>query len=155
MALFCPTINSYKRTVPGLWAPTTATWGFENRTAALRVIRSASGKGTRVENRLVGADVNPYLAFAASLAAGLYGVEHKLELGAPVEGNAYAKADKDATPLPRTLEEATERLAHSKIAREILGDDFVDHFVATRRWEISEFNKAVTSWELERYFEII
>ena len=157
MALFCPTINSYKRTVPGMWAPTTVTWGHENRTAALRVIRSESGKGTRVENRLVGADVNPYLANAASLAAGLYGIEQGLELGPPVAGNAYASGDAGSggTPLPRTLSEATDRLDASQIARELLGDAFVDHYVATRRWEVLQFQKAVTDWELARYFEII
>ncbi|MGB0592166.1 MAG: glutamine synthetase family protein [Myxococcota bacterium] len=155
MALLCPTINSFKRTVPGMWAPTTATWGFENRTTALRVIRSASGKATRVENRLVGADVNPYLAFAASLAAGLYGIENELELPPHVEGNAYDKPDLDGTQLPRTLAEATDRLEASVIAKEILGETFVDHFVATRRWEILQYRKAVTDWELDRYFEII
>ena len=155
MSLLCPTINSFKRTVPGMWAPTTATWGFENRTTALRVIRSSSGKATRVENRLVGADVNPYLAFAASLAAGLYGIDNELELPPHVEGNAYDKPDGAATQLPRTLAEATDRLDDSEIARQILGADFVDHFVATRRWEILQYRKAVTDWELDRYFEII
>ena len=154
MALFCPTVNSYKRTVPGMWAPTTASWGFENRTAALRVIRSASGKATRVENRLVGADMNPYLAFAASFAAGLYGIENELELGPPVSGNAYDKAV-NAPSLPRTLEEAADRLEASDAAREILGDTFVHHFVQTRRWEAAQARAAVTDWELERYFEII
>ena len=155
MALLCPTINSFKRTVPGMWAPTTATWGFENRTTALRVIRGASGKSTRVENRLVGADVNPYLAFAASLAAGLYGIENELELGPHIEGNAYDKPDTEGTPLPRTLSEACDRLEASQIAKEILGEAFVNHFVATRRWEVLQYRKAVTDWELERYFEII
>jgi glutamine synthetase len=154
MALFCPTVNSYKRTVPGMWAPTTASWGFENRTAALRVIRSSSGKATRVENRLVGADMNPYLAFAASLAAGLYGIENKIELGPPVSGNAYDKA-KNAPALPRTLEEASDRLEASEAAREILGDTFVHHYVQTRRWEVAQGRAAVTDWELARYFEII
>jgi glutamine synthetase len=155
MALLCPTINSFKRTVPGMWAPTTATWGFENRTTALRVIRSGTGKATRVENRLVGADVNAYLAFAASLAAGLYGIENELELPPHVEGNAYDQPDGDGTPLPRTLSEATDRLDQSEVAREILGADFVDHFVASRRWEVLQYRKAVTDWELDRYFEII
>jgi glutamine synthetase len=156
MALYCPTINSYKRTVPGMWAPTTATWGYENRTASLRVIRSASGKGTRVENRLVGADVNPYLAGAATLAAGLWGIEQGLELGAPVVGNAYASGvAASGSPLPRSLAEATDRLDRSEVARQLLGDAFVSHFVATRRWEVAQFAKAVTDWEMARYFEII
>ena len=155
MALFCPTINSYRRTVPGLWAPTTATWGFENRTAALRVIRGGNGKANRVENRLIGSDMNPYLTFAASLAAGLWGIENNLQPGAPLTGNAYAAGDDAAPPLPRTLAEATDRLENSQIAREILGDAFVSHFVATRRWEVAQYRKAVTDWELARYFEII
>lgn len=156
MALYCPTINSYKRTVPGMWAPTTATWGFENRTAALRVIRSASGKGTRVENRLVGSDVNAYLAGAATLAAGLWGIEQGLELGAPVVGNAYATgADAAGSPLPRSLAQAADMLDKSEAARRFFGDAFVTHFVATRRWEVAQFAKAVTDWEISRYFEII
>ena len=154
MALFCPTVNSYKRTVPGAWAPTTATWGFENRTCALRVIRSASGKGTRVENRLVGSDMSPHLAFAASLAAGLYGIENKLEPTSPIEGNAY-DPNPEAVQLPLTLEAATDRLNGSAAAREVLGDDFVDHYVASRQWEAAQARKAVTDWELARYFEII
>ena len=155
MALFCPTVNSYKRTVPGMWAPTTASWGFENRTAALRVIRSKTGKATRVENRLVGADMNPYLAFAASLAAGLYGIEKELELAPPVSGNAYDSKSGGAPALPRTLEEATDRLEASDAARAILGDTFVHHFVQTRRWEAAQARAAITDWELARYFEII
>ena len=154
MVLFCPTVNSYKRTVPGMWAPTTATWGFDNRTAALRVIRSDTGKATRVENRLVGSDMNPYLAFAASLAAGLWGIEKDLELAPPISGNAYEGTGDDAR-LPRTLSQATDRLAESEVAREILGETFVDHYVATRRWEVAQAQKAVTDWELSRYFEII
>ena len=155
MVMFCPTINSYKRTVPGLWAPTTATWSPDNRTASLRVIRSKSGKGTRVENRLVGADMNPYLAFAASLGAGLWGVEQGLTLGAPVEGNAYALSEDAAARLPRSLSEATARFRASEAAREIFGDAFVDHYAATRDWEVAEYGKAVTDWERARYFEII
>ncbi len=156
MALYCPTINSYKRTVPGMWAPTNATWGFENRTASLRVIRSASGKGTRVENRLVGSDVNPYLAGAATLAAGLWGIEQGLELGAPVVGNAYATdAEATGSALPRSLAQAADLLDKSEVARRLFGDAFVTHYVATRRWEVAQFAKAVTDWEMSRYFEII
>jgi len=153
--MFCPTVNSYKRTVPGMWAPTTATWGVENRTTSLRVIRSESGKGTRVENRLVGADMNAYLAFAASLGAGLYGIENKLELREPVVGNAYDKKSDDAPPLPRTLGEATELFRGSAAARELFGDAFVDHYAATREWEMRQYDAAVTDWEISRYFEII
>ena len=120
----------------------------------LVLFRSASGKGTRVENRLVGADMNPYLAMAASLASGLYGIEKGLTLGDPIQGNAY-DAPAGTTPLPRSLAEAADRLDRSEAAREILGDVFVDHYVATRRWEVREFAKAITDWELKRYFEII
>jgi glutamine synthetase len=107
-----------------------------------------------VEVRIGGADLNPYLAVAAAVASGLYGVEKGLSLEArPVTGSAYQDA---STPrLPRTLAEATARLAASKIAREILGEAFVDHFVRTRAWEWAQFSDAVTNWELQRYFEII
>jgi glutamine synthetase len=155
MLLYCPTVNSYKRTVPGLWAPTSATWSADNRTSSLRVIRSESGGGTRVENRLVGSDMNPYLAFAGSLAAGLWGIEQGLELGPPVVGNAYELQDDKAEPLPRTLWDAAQRFKQSAAARACFGDAFVEHYAATREWEAKQYRKAVTNWELERYFEII
>jgi glutamine synthetase len=148
--MFCPTVNSYKRTVPGTWAPTNVTWGIDNRTTALRAI-PAGAKSTRVEHRLPGADANPYLSLAASLASGLYGIENNLELPAPV-GNAY---EAQAPALPRSLEESTELFRSSKTARQIFGDEFVDHYSATRDWETRQFRRAVTDWELERYFEII
>jgi len=159
MALIAPTVNSYKRTGRHTmaWAPCNATWGIENRTAALRVIPGPTGPGkaTRVEYRLAAADINPYHAMAASLASGLYGVEEKLELGIPLSGSAYSISPKEAEPLPTSLESATERLNASRIARDFLSDAFVDHYVATRRWEVEQFRRAVTNWELERYFEII
>lgn len=159
MALISPTINSYKRTARHTmaWAPCNATWGLENRTAALRVIMgpTGAGKATRVEYRLAAADINPYHAMAASLASGLYGVEQKLSLGAPLKGSAYGDAAKDYEPLPGSLADATERLAQSKVAREYFGNEFIDHYVMTRRWEVEQFNRVVTSWEHERYFEII
>jgi glutamine synthetase len=148
--MFLPTINSYKRTVPGAWAPTNVTWGIDNRTTALRAIPSGA-KATRVEHRLPGADCNPYLALAASLASGLYGVEKQLELP-PATSNAYAT---EAPPLPPSLEEAATLFRSSDAAREYFGADFVDHFSATRMWEVREFRRAVTDWELARYFEII
>ncbi|MBM3267809.1 MAG: glutamine synthetase [Candidatus Sericytochromatia bacterium] len=151
MPLVAPTINSYKRTVPGTWAPTTATWSVDNRTAALRAI-PGSPKSTRLEFRLAGADINPYLAFAACLAGGLYGIEQELALGPPLTGNAYENTDH---PLPRTLEEATDRFRRSDVARAAFGDVFVDHFAATRDWEVRAYQKAVTDFELARYFEII
>lgn len=148
--MFCPTINSYKRMVPGTWAPTNVTWGIDNRTTALRAIPSGP-KGTRVEHRLPGADANPYLSIAASLCSGLYGVEQALELPGPT-ANAY---EADAPPLPRSLEEAVAAFRSSRAARQYFGEEFVEHYAATREWEVRQFRKAVTDWELERYFEII
>lgn len=149
-AIFCPTINSYKRTVPGAWAPVNATWGVDNRTTAVRAIPGHK-KSTRVELRLTGADINPYLAMAASLAAGLDGIERKLELPPPTI-NAYAG---DAPPLPRTLADATRLFRGSRLACEWLGEDFVDHYASTREWEVRQYEKAVTDWELARYFESV
>ena len=150
-ALIAPTINSYKRMVRGAWSPTMATWGVENRTTALRVI-PGSPSATRVEYRLAAADMNPYIAMAASVASGLYGIERELPLPAETEGNGY---DAKGEPLPATLREATARLSESKEARDLLGSTFVDHYVKTREWECRQFEGAVTRWELERYFEII
>ena len=149
-ACFCPTVNSYKRMVPGVWAPVNATWGMDNRTTAVRAIPS-NGKSSRVELRVTGADINPYIAMAASLAAGLEGIEKKLELPPPVI-NAYTDS---APALPRTLAEATRRFRESEMARRWLGEEFVDHYAATREWEVRQFEKAVTDWELARYFESV
>lgn len=153
LPFFAPTINSYKRLVDGYWAPTKVSWGVDNRTTAFRVI-PGSAKSTRLETRVPGSDVNPYLAIAACLASGLYGIEKGLDLrDAPIEGSAYL--DKKAERLPRNLLDATKRLADSKLAREILGADFVDHFVRTREWEWRQYQDSVSDWELKRYFEII
>jgi glutamine synthetase len=153
LPFFAPTVNSYKRLVEGAWAPTRANWGVDNRTTALRVI-PAGAKSTRLETRVNGSDSNPYLAMAAALASGLHGIEQKLKLrDDPVSGSGYG--DVDAPALPRTLEEATERMAASSLARELFGPEFVDHFAATRSWEWRQFRRAVTDWELSRYFEII
>jgi glutamine synthetase len=153
LVFFAPTVNSYKRLVDGFWAPTKPTWGLDNRTVACRVI-PGSASSTRLEMRVPGADVNPYLAVAACLAAGLWGVERGLSLDQPAtQGSGYA--DESVDRLPRTLHEATTRLAESKTAREILGEAFVDHFVSTREWEWRKFGDAVTDWELRRYFEVI
>jgi glutamine synthetase len=150
-ALHWPTVNSYKRSVENTWAPTTATWGRENRTCAVRLIGD-SPKSTRLEYRQPGADANPYVSMAAALAAGLWGIEHEVEPPPPCEGNGYAAA---APPLPRTLKEAVELLRRSERAREILGEGFVDHYVRTREWEVRRFERAVTTWELERYLELV
>ncbi len=154
LAMVAPTVNSYRRLIPGYWAPTVATWGVENRTTALRVI-PGSEKSTRVEYRVAAADANPYLALAAAIASGLWGIENKLKLGEPVKGNAYAKQHADRLQLPRTLMEAAERLKQSKAAKDLFGKPFVDHYAATRDWEEREFRKHVSDWELDRYFEII
>jgi glutamine synthetase len=153
LPMFAPTINSYKRLTEGAWAPTKANWGIDNRTVGLRVI-PGSPKSTRLETRVNGSDTNPYLALAAALAGGLYGIERKLTLPrGPVTGNGYA--DTTAPVLPRNLDEATRRFEQSELARELLGSDFVDHFAASRRWEWRQWSRAVTSWEIARYFEII
>lgn len=152
MALVCPTINSYRRTVPGAWAPTSATWGYENRTTAIRAIRGTTPYASRLEYRLAGADANPYLALAATIGAGLWGVQRAIEPPAPVVGNGYAA---DAPQLARALEEAAPLLRASEAARELFGSEFVDHFASTREWEVQRFRRAVTDWELRRYFEII
>ena len=154
LALLAPTINSYSRLLPGFWAPTEASWGVDNRTCALRVI-GGSEKSQRVEYRIGAADACPYLALAAVLASGLYGIEHELEPTEPVTGNAYEQKHNDAQKLPNSLAEAAKRLSASKAARNYFGDDFVEHFAASREWEEREFRKHVTDWELARYFEII
>ncbi len=153
LPMFAPTINSYKRLVEGAWAPTTLTWGLDNRTVALRVL-AGSPSATRVETRVIGSDVNPYLAMSACLAAGLYGIKNKLELQQPATvGNGYR--DYSNGSIPTTLSEATNKMKESPIAKEILGDIFVDHFCMTREWEWKQHLKSVTDWEMKRYFEII
>jgi glutamine synthetase len=151
--MFWPTINSYKRLVDGYWAPVKPSWGLDNRTASFRVI-AGSAKASRLETRCPGADVNPYLAMAAVVAAGLHGVEKGLALTAlPISGtNAGAEGIARA---PRTLIETTRAFRQSAIARDWLGDTFVDHFAATREWEWRQWLDGVTDWELKRYFEII
>ncbi|MCE9682096.1 glutamine synthetase family protein [Halomonas alkalisoli] len=154
LAMFAPTVNSYTRLIPGFWAPTDATWGVENRTTALRVI-PGSAKSQRVEYRLGSADANPYLALAAAIGAGLHGIEQRLEPGEPVSGNAYELTHPASQALPQTLWEAAQRLKASGPARSLFGDDFVEHFSATREWEERQFRRHITDWELDRYFEII
>jgi glutamine synthetase len=154
LAMVASTVNSYSRLVPGYWAPTSATWGVENRTCALRVIQGGP-KSQRVEYRIAAADINAYLALAAAIGSGLWGIEHRIEPDEPVTGNAYDRKLPARRQLPRTLSEAAARLAHSKAAQELFGAPFVSHFAASREWEEREFRRAVTDWELARYFEII
>lgn len=151
LPFYAPTVNSYKRLVEGYWAPTTVNWGFDNRTVGFRVI-PGSAKGARAECRVPGADINPYVTLAALLASGLYGIENKLELTLPpVTGNAYRH---EGERLSTNLKSATEKLASSSVARDLLGPAFVEHFVNTRFWEWRRFEQATTDWELKRYFEL-
>jgi len=153
LPMYAPTVNSYKRLVEGAWAPTTITWGIDNRTTSLRAL-PGSKNSTRLELRVPGADMNPYLAMAAALASGMYGVKNNLtlEISATKE-NGYA--DKSNGVLPSTLIDATNKMKSSDLAREILGDGFVNHFCETREWEWKQQTAVVTDWELKRYFEII
>ncbi len=151
-ALVSPTINSYKRYVPGVWAPLNASWGVENRTCAIRAI-PGSAKSARFEHRQPAADINPFVAIAATVAAGLWGIEHELVPPAAVQGDAAARTE--LANLPRTLREATDRLAESAAARSILGAEFVDHYVRTRDWECRQYERSVTDWERARYFEVV
>jgi glutamine synthetase len=151
--MFWPTINSYKRLVDGFWAPVKPTWGLDNRTASFRAI-PGSPKSTRLETRCPGADVNPYLAVAACIAAGMHGVEKHLKLTTkPIEGTNVGA--EHVPRAPRTLIETTRIFKGSDLARDWFGDEFVDHFAATREWEWRQWLDAVTDWELKRYFEII
>lgn len=150
-AMVSPFINTYKRYVPGVWAPLTASWGIENRTAAVRLIGVDSSKSARVEFRQPAADINPYIAMAASLGAGLYGIENKIEPPDETHGDA----SEQGASLPGNLRAAAEKLAASAPARAIFGDAFVDHYSMTRLWEVREYDKAVTNWELQRYFEAV
>jgi glutamine synthetase len=149
LAVFiAPTINSYKRFAAGSWAPTTLAWGYDNRTCGFRIV--GKGSALRAETRIPGADANPYLAFSALLAAGLYGIEHELELGPALEGNAYIS---DAERFPHALREAIARLEQSTVARALLGDEVVDHYLNYARTEQELFDKTVTGYERERMFE--
>ena len=154
LAMVSPTVNSYSRLIPGFWAPTHSAWGVENRTTALRVIHG-SPSSQRVEYRVAAADGNPYLALAAAIGSGLWGIEEKVTPVEPIQGNAYEKDLPDKDRLPATLWEAAQKLKASQAARHLFGDDFVEHFAATREWEEREFRKAITDWELRRYFELI
>ncbi len=154
LAMIAGTVNSYSRLTPGYWAPTNATWGVENRTAALRVI-GGGAKSQRIEYRVAAADINPYIALAAALGSGLWGVENRIEPTEPVVGDAYAQSFPAELQFPATLAEAAERLKGSSAAAELFGPAFVDHYANSRLWEERQFRRKVTDWELERYFEII
>jgi glutamine synthetase len=145
---FAPHVNSYKRFVPGSFAPTAVAWGNDNRTCSMRVV--GHGQGLRVENRLPGADVNPYLALAAMIAAGLHGIENELELEPVFEGNAY---ESDKPRVPHTLYAARDLFAGSEVARSAFGEEVVDHYLNRARIELEALEAAVTDWEKFRGFE--
>lgn len=153
LPMYAPTINSFKRLVEGAWAPTTITWGIDNRTTCIRALPGSS-KATRIELRVVGSDANPYLAHAASLASGLYGIKKGLKLSIkPTQGNGYR--DLSNGILPGNLWNATQAFKNSDLAKELFGETFVKHFAGTREWEWKQHARAVTDWEYKRYFEII
>jgi len=148
---FAPTINSYKRYQAASWAPTRMAWSHDNRTVGFRVV--GQRESFRIENRLPGADANPYLAFAAMLAAGMAGVEEQLNCGEDYVGNAYV--DPKLRALPKSLREAADLLDQSKLARRAFGDHVVEFYAHMARLEVQAFNDAVTDWERIRYFERI
>jgi glutamine synthetase len=146
--LWAPTINAYKRYQPGSFAPTAIRWGRDNRTCALRLV--GRGAGLRVENRVPGGDVNPYLAVAGMIAAGLDGIQKKLPLEPAFVGNAYAS---DSEFVPHTMEQALKLWSESKFVTEVFGKDVQDHYANMAKVEIEAYGKAITDWELVRYFE--
>jgi glutamine synthetase len=148
---YAPYVNSYKRYQAGSFAPTRIVAGWDNRTCGFRLC--GEGSGFRVENRIPGADANPYLAFAATIAAGLHGIARKLKPPPIYEGNAYE--DASLPQVPKTLREAIDELQRSRVAREALGDAVVEHYLHTARLEQQAFDQAVTCWELTRNFERI
>lgn len=153
-ALYLPTTNSYKRVEGPQWTGSSATWGLDNRTVAVRSIPSA-GPAARIENRVPGADANPYLVLAANIASGLNGIEQGLLPDPPVEGNAYELKLPAEKRLPVDLSRSTELFSQSKVAREYFGDAFVNHYVETREWEVQQSRIVVTDWEISRYLEHI
>jgi glutamine synthetase len=154
LSMIAPTINSYRRLVPGFWAPTDASVGVDNRTCAIRII-PGDETSQRLEYRIGAADANPYIILAAVIASGLWGIENKTQLRPMVKGNAYQQNFDTDLKLPETLWQSTQRLKKSAMARDYFGDEFVDHFSATREWEVREYRKHISQWELDRYFEII
>ena len=146
-----PTINAYKRYQPGSWAPTKMAWSNDNRTVGFRVV--GHGKSFRIENRMPGADANPYLAFAATIAAGMAGIREKLDCGDDYKGNAYV--DSALYSLPSSLHDAVELLRDSKLARDSFGKEVVEFYCHTGELEVRAFNNSVTDWEKVRYFERI
>lgn len=156
LVMSAPTINSYTRLVKGAWAPTCATWGMDNRTVALRVVPGTE-TSHHLEHRVPGADANPYLAAASIVAAGLLGIEQRLELGKETKGNAYeAQAGlPEKLQFPTNLRDSFRNLAQSGEAEKMFGREFLDHFVASREWEARQYETMINDWQMQRYFEII
>ncbi|GMR18699.1 MAG: glutamine synthetase [Gammaproteobacteria bacterium] len=154
LAMIAPTINSYRRLIPGFWAPTEASVGIDNRTCAIRII-PGSESSQRLEYRIAAADANPYVILSAVIASGLWGIENKADIDSMVAGNAYEQEFPEHLKLPATLWDAAQRYKKSSVARDYFGNYFVEHFSASREWEEREFRKHISQWELERYFEII
>ncbi len=154
LAMIAPNINSYRRLIPGFWAPTEASVGVDNRTCAIRIIKG-NEKSQRLEYRIAAADANPYIILAAVIASGLWGIENPGKIEQLVTGSAYDKAFAPHLQLPNNLQAAAERLGASAMAKAYFGEAFVKHYCATRLWEVREFNKHISQWELDRYFEII
>jgi glutamine synthetase len=160
--MLAPTINSYQRFIPGAWAPNSLTWGIENRTTGFRVI-PGNPESQRIENRLPGADSNPYLALAATLGAGLLGIEEKIKPSLPIKGSAYREKLDQQSLTPQNLKEAISLFKSSEAAQKLFGNIFVNHYSANREWEYKQFKKSkkpfrkeqISNWELNRYFEII
>ncbi len=150
-AFFAPTPNSYKRFVPYLWAGTSVSWSYENRSTGIRAVAEHADE-SRLEHRLPGADTNPYIVIAACLAGGLHGIEHKIEPPEAYEGDAYATDRFELAP--RSLEEALDLLERSQVARQMLGDDFVQHYVLMKRFEVEKYRQQVSEWEVRRYIEM-
>lgn len=151
MPFYAPTVNSYKRYQAGSWAPTRIAWSYDNRTAGFRVV--GAGSSLRIESRIPGADVNPYLAYAAALASGLDGVANQIEPPEIFEGDVYAA--QDLPHVPKTLRDAADLFERSDFARRVFGDAVVDHYVKFFRTEQAAYDNAVTDWERKRYFERI
>ncbi|NOX60793.1 MAG: glutamine synthetase [Chloroflexi bacterium] len=151
MVFYAPTVNSYKRYQAGSWAPTSLAWSYDNRTAGFRVV--GHGQSLRIESRIAGADVNPYLAYAAILASGLDGIRNGIEPPPAFEGDVYAAAD--LPHVPRTLHEAIAEFERSEFARAAFGDEVVEHYLHFFKTEQAAFDRAVTDWERKRYFEQI
>ncbi|NQZ06209.1 MAG: glutamine synthetase [Algicola sp.] len=154
LAMIAPTINSYRRLIPGFWAPTESTVGVDNRTCAIRIIEGDE-KSQRLEYRIAAADANPYIILAAVVASGLWGIENPGEIEAMVTGNAYDQDFPEHLQLSKTLWDSTQKFKHSAMAKDWFGEAFVYHYTASREWEEREFRKHISQWEMDRYFEII